>query len=76
MKHIRLIRHGESAANAGEASTDHAKIPLTAKGVEQAYLVANSFTGDRCLFLLSSSGNSYGYRSEVPGRPVRDLAHS
>ena len=80
MRKVRLIRHGESAANAGEASTDHARIPLTAKGVEQAYSMANSFAGasrsDRCFSLLSGSGNSYGYRSEVPGRPVRDLAHS
>lgn len=44
MKHVRLIRHGESAANAGEASLDHASIPLTPKGVEQARLVASSFT--------------------------------
>lgn len=27
VKHVRLIRHGESAANAGEASLDHATIP-------------------------------------------------
>ncbi|MCF5167519.1 histidine phosphatase family protein [Pseudomonas congelans] len=44
MKQVRLIRHGESAANAGEASVDHATIPLTLKGVEQAQLVARSFT--------------------------------
>lgn len=44
MKQVRLIRHGESAANAGEASVDHATIPLTLKGVEQAQLVAQSFT--------------------------------
>lgn len=43
MKHVRLIRHGESAANAGEASSDHASIPLTPKGVEQAHLVARVF---------------------------------
>lgn len=43
MKHVRLIRHGESAANAGEASLDHASIPLTLKGIEQAHLVARSF---------------------------------
>lgn len=43
MKSVRLIRHGESAANAGEASRDHASIPLTPKGVEQASLVAGSF---------------------------------
>ena len=44
MKRIRLIRHGESAANAGQASLDHATIPLTPKGMEQASLVAESFT--------------------------------
>ncbi|QVX16687.1 histidine phosphatase family protein [Pseudomonas congelans] len=44
MKHVRLIRHAESAANAGEASLDHASIPLTPKGIEQARLVALSFT--------------------------------
>lgn len=43
MKHIRLIRHGESAANAGAPSQDHASIPLTAKGREQALGVAGSF---------------------------------
>lgn len=42
MKHAQLIRHGEGAANAGEASLDHATIPLTSKGVEQAQLVAKS----------------------------------
>ncbi len=40
MKQVRLIRHGQSAANAGEASVDHATITLTLKGVEQAQLVA------------------------------------
>lgn len=44
MKHVRLIRHGESAANAGEPTRDHASIPLTAKGVEQADKLARSFT--------------------------------
>lgn len=44
MKNVRLVRHGESAANAGAASVDHATIPLTPKGVEQAQLVAMSFT--------------------------------
>lgn len=44
MKNVRLIRHGESAANAGETTKDHASIPLTAKGLEQAHKVARSFT--------------------------------
>lgn len=53
MKNVRLIRHGESAANAGEASLDHASIPLTAKGVEQAYLVAESFAQAPTLIVAS-----------------------
>ncbi|PKH19030.1 histidine phosphatase family protein [Pseudomonas fluorescens] len=53
MRKVRLIRHGESAANAGEASTDHARIPLTAKGVEQAYSMANSFAGAPDLIVAS-----------------------
>lgn len=44
MKTVRLIRHGESAANAGAASRDHASIPLTDKGMQQAHGVARSFT--------------------------------
>lgn len=42
MKNIRLIRHGESAANAGSATLDHTSIPLTKKGIEQANRVAQS----------------------------------
>ncbi|WP_053160593.1 histidine phosphatase family protein [Pseudomonas sp. P1.8] len=53
MKHVRLIRHGESAANAGEASRDHASIPLTMKGVEQAHLVAQSFNHAPALIVTS-----------------------
>lgn len=53
MKNVRLIRHGESAANAGEASLDHATIPLTPKGVEQAYLVAQSFNHAPALIVAS-----------------------
>lgn len=43
MKTVRLPRHGESAANAGAASRDHASIPLTDKGIGQAQCVARSF---------------------------------
>lgn len=53
MKNVRLIRHGESAANAGEASLDHATIPLTPKGLEQAYLVAQSFNHAPALIVAS-----------------------
>lgn len=53
MKHVRLIRHGESAANAGEVSLDHVSIPLTAKGVEQAHLVAELFAQAPTLIVAS-----------------------
>ena len=53
MKHVRLIRHGESEANDGEASLDHASIPLTSKGVEQAHLVAGSFAQAPTLIVAS-----------------------
>lgn len=53
MKRIRLIRHGESAANAGEATLDHTTIPLTEKGVEQAHLVAGSFSQAPDLIIAS-----------------------
>lgn len=51
MRQVRLIRHGESAA--GEASLDHATIPLTPKGVGQAYLVACSFRSAPDLIVAS-----------------------
>jgi probable phosphoglycerate mutase len=53
MKHVRLIRHGESAANAGEATLDHATITLTPRGVEQAQLVALSFNHAPALIAAS-----------------------
>ncbi|WP_349975389.1 histidine phosphatase family protein [Pseudomonas sp. WHRI 8519] len=53
MKNVRLIRHGESAANAGEPTRDHASIPLTAKGLEQARNVAQSITSAPGLILAS-----------------------
>lgn len=43
MKLVRLIRHGESAANAGAATVDHESIALTEHGVDQARQVALSF---------------------------------
>lgn len=53
MKKVRLIRHGESAANAGEPSRNHASIPLTTKGLEQAQVVARSFTNAPGLIVAS-----------------------
>ncbi|NHZ83807.1 histidine phosphatase family protein [Massilia sp. CCM 8695] len=40
---VRFIRHGESAANAGAATSDPANIPLTQLGHEQAQAISNSF---------------------------------
>lgn len=43
LKQVRLIRHGESAANAGEATDSPANIPLTPLGHQQAQRVAQQF---------------------------------
>lgn len=40
MKKIWFIRHGESLANAGEATQDHQSIPLTEQGWSQARAVS------------------------------------
>ncbi|HGY9638058.1 histidine phosphatase family protein [Pseudomonas juntendi] len=40
---VHFVRHGESAANAGTATSDPALIPLTEKGWEQARTVAATF---------------------------------
>ncbi|KIC83930.1 hypothetical protein RR51_03725 [Pseudomonas sp. C5pp] len=53
MKNVRLIRHGESAANACQPTRDHASIPLTTKGLEQAHMVARSFTSAPDLIVAS-----------------------
>jgi broad specificity phosphatase PhoE len=41
---IWLVRHGESTANAGHATSDYAAIPLTALGLQQAEAVALACT--------------------------------
>jgi alpha-ribazole phosphatase len=41
-KIIYYIRHGESVANAGGITMENKKIPLSAKGLEQAHSVAES----------------------------------
>ena len=40
---VRLIRHGQSASNAGEATEHPDTIPLTALGHAQASVVASCF---------------------------------
>ena len=40
---VTILRHGQSTANAGEASDDPASIPLTELGREQAVMIAESW---------------------------------
>jgi hypothetical protein len=83
MKHVRLIRHGESAANAGEATLDHATITLTPKGVEQAQLVALSFNHAPALIVASPFTRAHSsqvgidlyYQHRVdPNVPIEEVA--
>ena len=48
-----LVRHGESAANAGIATTDPATIPLTPAGRDQAQEVAIAFSQRPNLIVVS-----------------------
>lgn len=50
---VRFIRHGESAANAGAATSDPATIPLTQLGHEQAQAVSSSFDAAPDLIVCS-----------------------
>lgn len=50
---VKFVRHGESAANAGNATSDPALIPLTEKGWEQARAVADSFDVAPDLIVMS-----------------------
>ena len=52
-KKILLIRHAESAANAGLATASPDSIPLTEKGIEQARLLANFLTDAPSLIVVS-----------------------
>jgi len=53
MKEIWLIRHAESIANAGAATSQPSTIPLTDRGTQQAECVAASFTKQPDLVVLS-----------------------
>lgn len=53
MKLVRLIRHAESAANAGLATTAPDSIPLTEKGQLQARAFADSITSAPDLIISS-----------------------
>lgn len=50
---VRLIRHGESAANAGVVTADPTSIPLTPRGHEQARSISASFAAAPELIVCS-----------------------
>ncbi|XMB47137.1 histidine phosphatase family protein [Pseudomonas fluorescens] len=50
---VHFVRHGESAANGGNATSDPALIPLTEKGWAQARAVADSFDVAPDLIVMS-----------------------
>lgn len=50
---VHFVRHGESAANAGTATSDPALIPLTERGWEQARAVAATFDQAPTLIVTS-----------------------
>jgi broad specificity phosphatase PhoE len=53
MNRIRLIRHAQSAANAGLPTTDPGAIPLTQTGQRQALLLAEAITSSPDLIITS-----------------------
>jgi broad specificity phosphatase PhoE len=53
MLSVRLIRHAESAANAGAATADPASIPLTARGHDQAQAICDAFADAPALIVCS-----------------------
>lgn len=65
MRRVRLIRHGESAANAGQASRDHESIPLTPRGLQQAITVARSFTETPDLIVVSPFSRAQSTANET-----------
>lgn len=68
MNTIYLIRHGESAANAGHATNDPARIPLTVKGETQAKHLAEALDID-CPLVLTSDYD----RAIETARPFREM---
>lgn len=50
---VHFVRHGESAANAGTATSDPSLIPLTERGWEQARAVAATFDQAPTLIVTS-----------------------
>ncbi len=59
MKHIHLIRHGQSISNAWLPTTDPHSIPLTTLWEQQAQLVADNRTSEPDLIVYSSQHRAY-----------------
>lgn len=68
MKEVWLIRHGESAANAGFASSSPALIPLTEKGCQQAVKVSTVIPSIPSLIVFSPY-----FRTQQTAQPTRQL---
>lgn len=51
--HLVLIRHGESAGNAGLRTSDHRKIPLTELGMAQAEVLSKAWAETPDIIYLS-----------------------
>ncbi|WP_422416786.1 histidine phosphatase family protein [Pseudomonas sp. GZD-222] len=75
---VHFVRHGESAANAGSASSDPALIPLTEKGWAQAQAVAGSFYQAPSLIVTSpferAADTARPTVERFPGVPVETWA--
>lgn len=53
MLSVRLIRHGESLANAGGVTAEPANVPLTPRGYEQAQRISQDFARSPDLIITS-----------------------
>ena len=75
---VHFVRHGESAANAGNATSDPALIPLTEKGWAQARAVAESFEQAPSLIVTSpferAQDTAQPTIQRFPGVPVETWA--
>lgn len=71
---VCCFRHGESAANIGQATDSPSTIPLTAKGWEQAKAIARSLTASPDLIVMSpfqrAQDTAAPTRTRFPGVPA------
>lgn len=74
---ITLVRHAESAANAGLASSDPGLIPLTEKGQAQAVAFAQTITEPPAIIITSPFSRAIDTSKPAvaifPGMPVEQL---